>query len=97
MTLALGSYSLIVVALGTGQRPPTANRTPPLDWLRLQQGERQVVNQLNHRTSKTDTNISMCIHVLIENSVTFRIFPKCYKVEKCEFQKILWQCCNNFI
>jgi len=33
-TFALGSHSFVVAALGTGQRPPTANRTPPLDWLR---------------------------------------------------------------
>jgi len=69
MTLALGSYSLIVVALGTSQRPPTANRTPPLDWLRLQQGERQVVNHLYYRISKTDTNISVCVHLLRTESI----------------------------
>lgn len=39
-----------------------------LDCLR-QQGERQVVNHLNYRISKTDGHISMCIHVLRTESI----------------------------
>jgi len=64
-TFALGSHSFVVAALGTGQRPSTGNKTPTLDYLRLQQGERLVINHMNYRIiSKTDTHISIRIHVL---------------------------------